>query len=290
MIPTYEQLELPILAILERKGGKARPMEVYDALVEAFPDLNEADLSEVLASGDNKFRNRVRWVRQTLIDKGDLYSAERGVWAITEAGGARLKSNSRTSSQNKSAVVDQRTVSSLPMAPPSETSLANLEELADGYVAAFERKVLQELLDREPVEFENFAAKLLGAYGFRKISVTKTHTAPDGGIDGNGELKVGLATMRAAFQCKRWQGSVGRPEIDKFRGAIQGQFEHGYFFTTSTFSAEAREASIKSGAVPVFLFDGHEIVQIMIEKGLGITRRPIEIYEDRVDSLFDGEE
>jgi len=176
------------------------------------------------------------------------------------------------------------------MVPPSETSLANLEELADGYVAAFERKVLQELLDREPVEFENFAAKLLGAYGFRKISVTKTHTAPDGGIDGNGELKVGLATMRAAFQCKRWQGSVGRPEIDKFRGAIQGQFEHGYFFTTSTFSAEAREASIKSGAVPVFLFDGHEIVQIMIEKGLGITRRPIEIYEDRVDSLFDGEE
>jgi restriction system protein len=290
VIPTYEQLELPILAILERKGGKARPMEVYDTLLEAFPDLNEVDLSEVLASGDNKFRNRVRWVRQTLIDKGDLYSAERGVWAITEAGRARLKSNSRTSSQNKSAVVDQRTVSSLPMVPPSETSLANLEELADGYVAAFERKVLQELLDREPVEFENFAAKLLGAYGFRKISVTKTHTAPDGGIDGNGELKVGLATMRAAFQCKRWQGSVGRPEIDKFRGAIQGQFEHGYFFTTSTFSAEAREASIKSGAVPVFLFDGHEIVQIMIEKGLGITRRPIEIYEDRVDSLFDGEE
>jgi len=60
VIPTYEQLELPILAILERKGGKARPMEVYDTLLEAFPDLNEVDLSEVLASGDNKFRNRVR--------------------------------------------------------------------------------------------------------------------------------------------------------------------------------------------------------------------------------------
>jgi restriction system protein len=140
------------------------------------------------------------------------------------------------------------------------------------------------------VEFEQFAAKLLEAYGFRKIKVTKAHTAPDGGIDGNGELKVGLATMRAAFQCKRWQGSVGRPEIDKFRGVIQGQFEHGYFFTTSTFSTEARDASIKSGAVPVFLFDGHEIVQIMIEKGLGITRKPVEIYDDRVDTLFDGED
>jgi restriction system protein len=115
-------------------------------------------------------------------------------------------------------------------------------------------------MDRTPSEFEKFAGKLLEAYGFRRVNVTNPHSAPDGGIDGHGQLKVGLATMRAAFQCKRWQGSVGRPEIDKFRGAIQGQFEHGYFFTTSTSSAEARNASIKDGAVPVFLFDGHEIV------------------------------
>jgi len=89
---------------------------------------------------------------------------------------------------------------------------------------------------------------------------------------------------------QRWQGSVGRPEIDKFRGAIQGQFEHGYFFTTSTFSNEARQASIRDGAVPIFLFDGHEIVNVMIEKGLGIVRKPVEIYEDRVGSLFDKED
>jgi restriction system protein len=121
------------------------------------------------------------------------------------------------------------------------------------------------------------------------MKVTNVRTAPDGGIDGSGEIKVGLATMRAAFQCKKWRGSVGRPEIDKFRGAIQGQFEHGYFFTTSTFSGEARHASIRDGAVPIFLFDGHEIAQIMIDKGLGIGRRPIEIYEDRLDSLFEKE-
>jgi restriction system protein len=121
------------------------------------------------------------------------------------------------------------------------------------------------------------------------MKVTNVHTAPDGGIDGNGELKLGLATMRAAFQCKKWQGSVGRPEIDKFRGAIQGRFEHGYFFTTSSFSDEARRASIRDGAVPIFLFDGHEIFQIMVEKGLGIGRRPIEIYEDRLASLFEEE-
>jgi restriction system protein len=161
--------------------------------------------------------------------------------------------------------------------------------LAGDYAAAFKRKILQDLLDREPSEFELFAKRLLAAYGFLRVKVTNEHTAPDGGIDGSGELKVGLATLRAAFQCKRWRGSVGRPEIDKFRGVVQGRFEHGYFFTTSTFSQEARQESIRDGVVPIFLFDGHEIVEIMIEKGLGVGHRPIEIYEERLESLFEKE-
>lgn len=63
----------------------------------------------------------------------------------------------------------------------------------------------------------------------------------------------------------------------------------GISLRLSTFSSEAREASIRDGAVPIFPFDGHEIVQIMIEKGLGILRRPVEIYEDHVERLFEKE-
>lgn len=294
MIPSFEELELPLLRALDAKGGKARPAEVYEKVRAYFPSLTEAELAETVASGDNRFRNRVRWARQILIDKGDVYRADYGVWGITDRGRARLTGHptnepySRHRRENLNATVDS-VPESKNVAPEPVTSVVNLEELADDYSTAFERKVLQELLDRKPAEFEQFAAKLLTAYGFRKMKVTSEHTAPDGGIDGNGELKVGLVTMRAAFQCKRWQGHVGRPEIDKFRGAIQGQYEHGYFFTTSKFSADARQASIKSGAVPIFLFDGHEIVDIMIENGLGITRRPIEVYVDRIDSLFESE-
>ena len=72
------------------------------------------------------------------------------------------------------------------------------------------------------------------AYGF--VDVTVTSVTKDGGIDGHGRLTLGLATMGAAFQCKRWQGNVGRPEVDKFRGAIQGEFEQGVFFATSDFT------------------------------------------------------
>ena len=145
--------------------------------------------------------------------------------------------------------------------------------------------VIQKLSDLEPAEFDQFAGVLISSYGFTNVAVTKK--GKDGGIDGHGELKVGLATLKAAFQCKKWKGSVGSPEIDAFRGAIQGKFEHGYFFTTSSFSPDAQKKSFQTGAAPIILFDGHAIVKIMLEKGLGIRRKPIEIYEDQIDTLFE---
>jgi restriction system protein len=292
MMPQQKDIDLPLLKALVSLGGTAPARDVYKAVEEFFPRLTDADKSEPLPSGGTRWTNRIQWVRQALVDRGELTSAGRGIWAITDRGKDRLKREAeRVGSPTLPAPSESSP--SIDSISPDGSVIAgfpiNLEELAEDYAAAFERKVLQELLDREPSDFEAFAKKLLTAYGFRNPKVTNLRTAPDGGIDGNGELKVGLATMRAAFQCKRWRGTVGRPEIDKFRGAIQGQFEHGYFFTTATFSREARQASIKDGAVPVFLFDGHEIVQIMIDKGLGIGHRPIEIYEDRIESLFEKE-
>jgi restriction system protein len=103
-------------------------------------------------------------------------------------------------------------------------------------------------------------------------------------------LRVGLAQMKVAFQCKRWTGKIQRPEIDKFRGAIQGEYEQGIFFTTSDFSQGARDVSIKKGAVPIVLLNGEAIVDLMIDKGLGVLRRPLEVYEERVEMLFSDED
>jgi restriction system protein len=292
MMPPQKDIDLPLLKALVAAGGKAPARDVYKAVEEFFPQLTDADRSETLPSGGSRWTNRIQWVRQALVDRGELTGAGRGIWAVTDKGRERLARELKCLPDTAASHGSGESLQSEALAS-SEAAVAdfpvNLEELAEDYAAAFERKILQELMDREPSEFEVFANKLLTVYGFRRMKVTNEHTAPDGGIDGNGELKVGLATMRAAFQCKRWRGSVGRPEIDKFRGAIQGGFEHGYFFTTSTFSSEARLASIRDGAVPIFLFDGHEIVQIMIDKGLGVGHRPIEIYEDRLESLFEKE-
>jgi restriction system protein len=194
-----------------------------------------------LPSGGSRWINRIQWVRQALVDRGELTSAGRGIWAITDRGRARLDREVRSFPNAPSTVASGKpSPIESPVSPDvsaTATFPVDLEELAQEYASAFERKVLQELMDREPAEFEAFAVKLMTAFGFQSMKVTNPHTAPDGGIDGDGELKVGLATMRAAFQCKRWRGSVGRPEVDKFRGAIQGQFELGYFSQPRHFPA-----------------------------------------------------
>jgi restriction system protein len=158
----------------------------------------------------------------------------------------------------------------------------DLRRLHESYVADFRARVLAELRGLEPSMFERFCRNLLAAYGFAELVVTRV--ARDGGVDGHGRLKVGLVTFRVAFQCKRWTGgTVGRPEIDRFRGAIQGQYEQGMFFTTSTFTAEAQSVSRKPGAVPVVLVDGALIVAFMIDRGFGIERDALPLFQLALD-------
>lgn len=277
-MPKQSEMEIPLLKCLVEMGGSGRPLEIYGHLRKYFPQLTDADFAETLTvSGANKWRNRVRFVRQTLIAKGEVSSPQYGIWKITERGYARLAAEGVTT-----------VAVTAPSAAVVQVGSPDLEEIADSYFEKFKEKVIQELLDLKPPQFERFAGALLPNYGFSNIKVTGK--SQDGGIDGSGELKVGLATMKVAFQCKRWQGPVPRPDIDKFRGAIQGEFEQGLFFTTSDFSEPAREASVKKGATTIVLLNGEEIVKLMMRTGLGIQRRPVELYEDQIESLFEEEE
>jgi len=267
MLPKQRDVEVPLLQILAEIGGEGRPRDLYPLVAEKFPQIRDEDLSETLPSGTNRWTNRVQWVRQTLIEKGELDSPTRGVWRITDKGRQRLAQTS------------------LPEPVPASPTFV---ELYDDYEAAFRAQLLERLQDLSPREFEYFARRLLAAYGFVDVEVTQV--GKDGGIDGYGRLRLGLATMRAAVQCKKWQGNVGRPEVDKFRGAIQGQYEQGVFFTTSDFTPAARNASLRRGAVPIILLNGESIVGLMIEKGLGVERVPLYAYYERPADLSEIDE
>ena len=82
------------------------------------------------------------------------------------------------------------------------------------------------------------------------------------------EDRLGLDTI--FIQAKRWQGSVGRPEIQKFVGALQGQrARKGVFITTSTYTTEA---SLYAGQIDtkVVLIDGQKLASLMIDFDVGV--------------------
>ena len=261
MLPNQKEIEVPLLEVLMELGGESAPKNIYPLITKKFPQIRDEELAETLPSGGNRWTNRIHWVRLRLIEKGEMDSPGYGVWRITEKGRQRLSTGE----------------------PP--ISLPSFVDLHEDYEASFRAQLLERLQSLSPRDFELFARRLLKTYGFVDMKVTQT--AKDGGIDGYGKLRVGLAMMNVAFQCKRWQGNVGLIEVDRFRGAISGEFEQGIFFTTSDFTPNARDASLKRGAVPIILINGEGIMNLMIEKGFGVQRVPLYIYYERPSDLIE---
>ena len=115
-----------------------------------------------------------------------------------------------------------------------------------------------------------------------------TRYTNDEGIDGIiKEDKLGLDVIY--IQAKRWEGTVSRPEIQKFVGALAGQrAKKGVFITTSNFS---REAVTYAGQmdVKIILIDGEDLAQYMIDYNLGVSIQ--DVYEiKKFDSDFFEEE
>lgn len=174
MMPKQADIELPLLKTIQTLGGKAKAHAVYPEIQKHFPELTPSDLAETLASGGSKWTNRIQWVRQALVAKGEMTSAGYGVWAISDKGLQRLKSAAPEVLAN--VILNHHFTD-----PNHDSQFVNLEELADAYLDAFEQKVIQKLSDLEPAEFEQFAGVLISSYGFTNVAVTKK--GKDGGID-----------------------------------------------------------------------------------------------------------
>jgi len=106
----------------------------------------------------------------------------------------------------------------------------------------------------------------------------------DGGIDGIiKEDRLGLDVIYV--QAKRWDGPVGRPEVQKFAGALQGQrARKGVFITTSTFTKDAIEYAERLDS-KIILIDGQRLAELMFEYGVGVST--VTRYEvKKVDHVF----
>lgn len=148
----------------------------------------------------------------------------------------------------------------------------------------------KRLLAMDSGEFEELIARLLAEIGFEDIEVTKR--SGDGGIDVRGTLVVGdVIRTRMAVQVKKWKpkNNVQAPVVQQVRGSL-GTHEQGLIITTSDFSPGARKEAARPDATPVALMNGEQLVLLLVEHNIGVSRRTHDLIEIDEDNALNGVE
>ncbi len=275
--------------------------ETVDALADHF-GLTPNERKELLPSGQQEvFNNRVGWARTYLSKAGLLQKTRRSHYAISERGREVLASNPDRIDvkflrqfeefREFQALKGTRSSSSgAGVESSADTDTTPEESLESAYGRlrdALANELLQQVKAASPSLFERLVVELLlkmGYGGSRQDAGRAIGRSGDEGIDGIiKEDRLGLDIIY--IQAKRWEASVGRPEVQKFAGALQGQrAKKGIMITTSSFSSEAREYVSKIDN-KIVLIDGAQLADLMIDYNLGVS--PTAIYEvKKVDTDY----
>jgi restriction system protein len=268
VVPTYDALMNPLLQALRELGGSAT-IEEINRKVSEICDLNEEQLQVPHVRGrGSEVDYRLAWTRTYLKAYGLIDNSSRGVWALTSEG-------RRTHEVDPRTVV--RAVTALQRRPRSPKSDVD----ADVAVTEAEpewtwrEQLLEVILGLPPASFERLAQRILREAGFIQVEVTGR--SGDGGIDGNGILRLsGLLSFHVSFQCKRWQAAVGPATVREFRGAMMGRADKGLIITTSSFTKDAIREATRDGAAAIDLVDSDQLVEMLKALGLGVTTRQVE--------------
>ncbi|MDP2713279.1 restriction endonuclease [Rheinheimera sp.] len=293
-IPTYDQFIEPVLRFLATRPDGALAREVYEAAAEAM-QLTEEERAELLPSqAQQVYKNRIGWAHDRLKRAGLSSSARRGVWCLTDEGKIFAASKARPLSQGQVAdlafgYMDVRlkeaTSTTEPIITPikndSAAETSSPEERLGSAVKEMRESVAADLLETlakvNPTYFEAIVLDLLHkmGYGANRNDLQRVGGSGDGGIDGVISLdKLGLE--KVYVQAKRWQSSVGRPEIQGFYGALAGQrATKGVFITTSGYTAQAVEFA--KSVERIVLVDGIKLAELMIDHEVGVSTRIVKI-------------
>nr|WP_282555321.1 MULTISPECIES: restriction endonuclease [Providencia] len=254
-------------------GGSGSIDEIYEAVVELekFDEETLAILHNPEKSSQTEIGYRLAWARTYLKKAGFLENSSRGVWALTDKARQAPEIDSREI-VNYVRSLDRK--ASQDATDPSDPA-ASVDESPEEVLAW--REKLHHILIEEmsPDAFERLTQRMLRESGFVHVEVTGR--TGDGGIDGKGIARInGLMSFHIAFQCKKYKGSVGAPEIRNFRGAIVGRADRGMFITTGSFTKAAIEEANRDGVAPIDLVDGDQLADKLKELSLGVKTELVE--------------
>ena len=285
-IPDYQTIMLPVLQLAADKQ-EHKFSDSVQYLANKF-SLTDEEKGELLPSGTQAvFNNRVGWARSYLKQAALLSSPKRGYFSITDKGLKLLAEKPekvtsallerytefqefRNRKKDQSKIPDENETTHISESETPEDSLASAYKLLRKNL---EDEILASVKDSSPAFFERLVVDLLVKMGYggnRQDAGRALGKSGDGGIDGIiNEDQLGLDVIY--IQAKRWEGGVGRPEIQKFAGALQGQrARKGVFITTSGFTKEALDyvSLIDS---KIILIVGVKLASLMAEHNVGVT-------------------
>lgn len=286
-MPGFQDVMLPLMNLASDKKDH-RFRDVVEELSDYF-ELTDLEKKELLTSGKNRFMDRVGWALTYLKKSGLLEPLSTGYFRITDRGLDILK--------EPPSRIDIKFLERYPefiefkygdkgpgpnngggTGGGSSGDITPEEQMEEAY-----QKIRQELADEllnliknnPPNFFEDLVVDLLVAMGYggsREDAGKSVGKSGDEGIDGIiKEDELGLDIIY--LQAKRWGNTVGRPEIQKFVGALHGQGANkGVFITTSTFTKDAIEYVNKNSSNKIVLIDGERLSQLMIDHNVGVTK------------------
>ena len=294
VVPTYDKFIEPVLRFLAGKPDGVPARDAHEAAADAL-SLDDNQRAEVIASGQLVYKNRAGWAHDRLKRAGLSQSLSRGKWCLTPEGVKWVQvhtlplteeevnhlafgfMNVKLKQQPDAVDLDPRPAApnqeELAKSSPDDRLDQALKELRN----AVADELLENLLQVSPARFEVIVLDVLHrlGYGGHRDDLQRVGGTGDGGIDGIISLdKLGLE--KVYVQAKRWQNTVGRPELQAFYGALAGQkAKRGVFITTSGFTSQARDfAHSVEGMV---LVDGERLVQLMIENEVGVSSRLVKV-------------
>ena len=302
-VPDYQSMMLPLLKLISDQKEHSLP-EMAEKVGKYF-ELSEKDMKELLPSRTQTIiYSRVQWARTYMKKAGLIEATGRGRFSITTKGLDVLKQN--PVEINVKFLMQFPEFSEFRSRPKTEEDASNKEAIeTDGRFTPAEylefnyqnirENLALELLERvknsPPKFFEHLVVDLLvkmGYGGSRSDAGTAVGKSGDEGVDGIiKEDRLGLDVIYV--QAKRWENPVGRPEIQKFVGALEGhRAKKGVFITTPEFSRDAKDYVEKINS-KIILIDGEQLAKMMIDHSVGVST--IAAYEvKKIDSDYFSDE
>lgn len=276
-IPNYATLIEATFSALKILGGSGKNDEINSKVAEILELSNEVqDIPHLNSSSLSEVNYRCAWARTILKNYGALENSARSVWTI--------KPEFTGIDSVDGVIVEKFRNIKSEKTQKFDTAEEKMEEQGVDVpeeVKPWRKRLYEVLINMDPYGFERLTQRVLRECGFTNVVVTKK--SGDGGIDGTGKLKInGIFSFNIAFQCKRYQGSVGAGDIRDFRGSLTTDIEKGVFITTGSFSKPAIEEACNPGKQQIDLIDGEEFITKLAEFGIGVK----EVKDYEIDEQF----